>query len=1284
MIFLLLFSFFSLVIAEPATLGWNDCFVGTNKSVKLSVNTVYGQVVPTDDGSYLNLTVLGSTPETIFKSVNTSSKLSTLFTTTSILTLNAWSNFSSLCDTLRPASPLPTLQAGDDDGFCPVGPGEFAFSTTVPWGSNRALTTLTTRISAVDPLTQELICIDVDTTPLDPSPDNPYGKAISIFWATVALAIAYWVLVGIARIVSAWDRGITSKGKGVWARAQSAGFILASAISGERLATSPALLRFSTPSMRDIIFHTQWCAVLSMVAVQWPSFVYPLLSQTAWATLTYNVTLTSSPKPRWNPLTTAPYNPSSSFADQLNDSNSILYINPDIPNTLFTLPEQNISAAGSGFGDLTGIEKFAYSVGIRPQDLFPICLILWLGIVAGTIAISILIWFVDEIVGVGSGILSGRRSAAFGVSSRSMGTRSPAFGSKELAAELTSNPGMGTSEEGKALTGNQTGTTGHNLSRPSSRFGLTTPTMSMSGGVATTKTNPLKALKKWWKRRKRALVGADAYGKSLSSFHGSVLHGNLVRILILFHLPITIFSVWHMLLPTASSSSSSSSTFPGFPTEVSASNTSKALAALSFALLSLLVPILLTLRIRFTPTNKLYEETRTLLSLGPLYNHYRPSSQMFFTASFFIGNLVLGITVGAGQKPGSTSGGTAQAIVILVLEVFTALVTSIWLPWGTGASMGLISFLFCVSRIIIAVLLVILTPAINIGRGAAGWVAYGVLVVLALGYLGLAGMLIVKFFEGLLRIGGGVAFDHNSGLGAAGKGGSGGRRRGGYVDTGLLGVIGVISGGRGRSGSRRRTEHNKGRTGGHYVKASTGAAARNSMASSTMMSPISATSTTAGTGGPFALAMSHHNGSHKGSVGGNSTHTTHSHGPPPSVLRPEHALTPYKERDDYEFDYDYDSEGYDSEAGAKNKGRAGGFIMGAWQPSGYVPVGAQNQNQSPSQPAQPQTASKSGFSRVGGGRAHIDSPYAIQQGQQQGSSGASGSGASTSTQQFPSFGTSAATLNSTPPSSRQQRAPAASPGRDSPPPPVSYAQPPSSALPPGAMPPFHVRTKSQTAIIVNNFEDYDHLQQVQPQTAQIQDASGSGSGNGMPAPGGGASTSNSVPGTPRAHSHSYSAGSVPTIGGSRPASRPPSAGKLIVDPEMGGRGNSSSSGAGSAASAPPTSFRRRSVTQSSEGDDDDSRQEGSKKKKGKWAFLKRHRSHSTDGLSSPPSSFPSGRPRSGSGGGLLGPGGVDDELAGSQSSPGRSFVVVRKPQANASPARSSPQAQSSSAGGSGS
>lgn len=65
--------------------------------------------------------------------------------------------------------------------------------------------------------------------------------------------------------------------------------------------------------MRDILFHTQWCAALAMVAVQWPVFVCefgtfychtrlclfqisdPLLAQTAWATLSYS-TWTTDPK----------------------------------------------------------------------------------------------------------------------------------------------------------------------------------------------------------------------------------------------------------------------------------------------------------------------------------------------------------------------------------------------------------------------------------------------------------------------------------------------------------------------------------------------------------------------------------------------------------------------------------------------------------------------------------------------------------------------------------------------------------------------------------------------------------------------------------------------------------------------------------------------------------------------------------------------------------------------------------------------------------------------------
>ena len=116
-----------------------------------------------------------------------------------------------------------------------------------------------------------MLCIDIPVTPLKPNQDSVYGTARAILYGSAALATAYWLLVGIARVVSAWDRGLPSPG--IWRRVESAGFIFASALSGERLATSPALLRFCTPSLRDIVFHSQWCAALAMVAVRWPQFV---------------------------------------------------------------------------------------------------------------------------------------------------------------------------------------------------------------------------------------------------------------------------------------------------------------------------------------------------------------------------------------------------------------------------------------------------------------------------------------------------------------------------------------------------------------------------------------------------------------------------------------------------------------------------------------------------------------------------------------------------------------------------------------------------------------------------------------------------------------------------------------------------------------------------------------------------------------------------------------------------------------------------------------------------
>ena len=334
------------------------------------------------------------------------------------------------------------------------------------------------------------------------------------------------------------------------------------------------------------------------------------------------------------------YDPPSNFADQLSDPTSPIFINSSAPNFLFQLPDNST----------TGMTAFAYAVGLRPQDLFGICLSLFLAILAATIVLSVLVWALDMFMSLFSSNPNAGAPPAAGLS----GTRSPHFSS--ASKDMLDGVGPTSAvDENRSLNG-------HFLfARSMSRF----PTG-----------------RSWWRLK-----------SNFVSFHGSVLQGNLIRILMLFHLPITIFSCYQMSLGKGQASTSS-----------------VALAALSFAFFSVLIPALLVLRLTLTRTSKLYDETWTLLSLGPLYNHYRHGSQLFACTLFAI-NIAFGVTIGFGQKSG-----TAQAIVILVVEVAAALGTSVWLPWGQGASMGLISFLFCVGRIVIAVLLVILTPVVGFSR----------------------------------------------------------------------------------------------------------------------------------------------------------------------------------------------------------------------------------------------------------------------------------------------------------------------------------------------------------------------------------------------------------------------------------------------------------------------------------------------------------------------------------------------------------------------------------------
>lgn len=293
-------------------------------------------------------------------------------------------------------------------------------------------------------------------------------------------------------------------------------------------------------------------------------------------------------------------------------------------------------------------------------------------------------------------------------------------------------------------------------------------------------------------------------------------------------------------------------------------------------------------------------------------------------------------------------------------------------------------------------------------------------------------MLLVKMVEAGVRIIGGIGFDRSKHV----------------VDGGLVGACGLL----GCCGSRkrRRTRANT-KSRNHKYKAADAPPnlqRRDSDLSSYIPPNV------LGTMPPFLATESR-----KGS--------THS-GPPPSVLKPEYANRPYREDSEDE-----------------------GFIMGAWQPfprTGYAPVtdGLQTHAPAPFQVKQSAAspASSSGFSRVGGGRAHIDTPYAITSG---------------STHTFPSIGQQ---------ESQTALAPLATfDDYDDDPPSLSNVAREYGTLPPGAMLPAHIRTKSQSAIVEDAGGLYlgaGRMHQQQPSQGSststsvtgMNVASGSGTGSG--------------------------------------------------------------------------------------------------------------------------------------------------------------------------------------------
>lgn len=567
---------------------------------------------------------------------------------------------------------------------CQYGPGQVSFGVDIPLNSSYDATTIWTEIRLTDPSSPALSIACIEVQSTPFYPSQWYWGLI--LWLPIALVISFFVLVSVASIATA----ITSRRKAFKNRAREGG---APRFVSDKL--GPALVSalsgkglVMSPSLLRFATPGCWDVIFHLQFI-----VAVAMFQVQWPDFAYDFFRQAA----WSSLL---------GNVTLVQSDGEKY---DLLSTVAKLPSGDIgeqmstptsplymnAAQPNVLVNLnnshTGIEAFASSVGLYAPDLYGTCLAIWLIIVAIIVAISVVAWIIDSSF---QRFYEVRRRREEGGEIR-----------------LPSSPGIA----------DHFGNGEKNFDRPHST--------SSTG------------------RRHHFFFGVSISRNTLG-LHGKALHGNLIRALVLFHLPITILSTYQFSQPS------------------SHSTVSIALAALSFAFFSLIAPLWLVWRIYRLPTDKLYEHVGTLLALGPMYHTYAPGSQLYCII-VLSRSLVLGIVTGAGQASGA-----AQAIIILLVEILVTLASSLWLPWGEGAMMGPINFIACVLRIVTCVLALLLTTLVGFGHEADGWLTYVILLVQGIYFATIALVLLVKIVEALVRLCWRVRFDEKTSGRTAGLGGA--------------------------------------------------------------------------------------------------------------------------------------------------------------------------------------------------------------------------------------------------------------------------------------------------------------------------------------------------------------------------------------------------------------------------------------------------------------------------------------------------------------------------------
>ncbi|KAF1978927.1 hypothetical protein BU23DRAFT_595438 [Bimuria novae-zelandiae CBS 107.79] len=132
------------------------------------------------------------------------------------------------------------------------------------------------------------------------------------------------------------------------------------------------------------------------------------------------------------------------------------------------------------------------------------------------------------------------------------------------------------------------------------------------------------------------------------------------------------------------------------------------------------------------PRAHLFDDLRTVLTYGPLYNTYSDDAAPFAFIPALL-TIIRGVAIGAIQPSG-----IAQVIILAICEVILIMTLHAFRPFQSNTSMNAYHTFFAAVRLACVLLMIAFVPSLGVGEASKGWIGYAILllhaVVLVFGF----------------------------------------------------------------------------------------------------------------------------------------------------------------------------------------------------------------------------------------------------------------------------------------------------------------------------------------------------------------------------------------------------------------------------------------------------------------------------------------------------------------------------------------------------------------------